>query len=203
LRSVAYILSVIFHPIFVPIYLFLLLTEIEPVMSLYFTDDIRWRFAASLVVTTVLGPALSMYVMKKRGLIKDLEMSELRGRSVIFLITAFYYVFTYVMLKDIEMPRVIHGLFIGMMLTLVLMALISLRFKISAHLAAMGGACGVLTWVFVNYGVWESSWVITLSFLAGLIASARLYLQAHTLPEVGAGFALGILSIFGSLYVLI
>lgn len=157
----------------------------------------------SLIITTILGPVLSMYVMKRRGMIADLEMQQLRGRSIIFTVTALYYIITFMMLWDIEMPRVMNGLFIGMLITLILLAIISLKYKISAHTAAMGGLCGLLLWIFSNYGIWEASWFMAAMFLTAIVASARLLLQAHSLDEVGSGYLLGGLSVFFSLYILV
>ncbi|NNC83404.1 MAG: phosphatase PAP2 family protein [Flavobacteriales bacterium] len=199
MERVAYAISVVFHPILIPIYLFLLIAEIDPVMNLFFTTSLKWRFVSSLFITTVIGPALSMYLLKRRGLIADLEMSQLKGRSLMFIITVLYYMLTYYMLKDLELPGVIHGMFLSLITTLILLALVSIRYKISAHMAALGGVSAMMFWIFVKYGIWQSNWILGIFFLAAIVASSRLLLQAHRPHEVGTGYLLGLCCVYATM----
>ena len=66
-------------------------------------------------------------------------------------------------------------------------------FKISVHSLAMGGALGII--LPLNKAADGELLVPAagLIALAGIVMSARLYLQAHTLREVGYGAALGFL----------
>lgn len=195
----ARIISYILHPIFIPVYLFLLFTEIEPVMSLVFTGETRWRFAFSLLVTIVIFPLISIYYLMKKGMIDSLTMPTLRGRSLSYGITAFYYILSLYLLQDMQLPEIIYGLFTGLIVVLLLMALISLRYKISAHMTALGGMIGAVFWLGFHFGVWNPLVLITLILLAGFLAAARLYLQVHDESEVASGFLLGLLTIFFSL----
>ena len=196
----AYILAVIFHPIFVPIYLFMVLTEIDPVLSLVFTPDLRFNLISLLMITMVGGPVVSIYILKSRRMIDSLHMPTLKGRTLVYAMTAIYYAITYLILKDIELPRIVNGLFFGLMAVLFLLAFISLNFKISAHMAGVGGAVGAVLWVFWMFGIWDVNWILGLVFLSALVATSRLYLQAHSMMEVFYGFALGIVLIFFTLF---
>ena len=83
---------------------------------------------------------------------------------------------------------------IATILTLVATA-VTFFFKISVHSLAVGGALGVL--LPLNKAADGKLMMATamMFVLAGLVMSARLYLQAHTQREVmygaGAGFVVG------------
>jgi len=203
LTKLAHIVSVIFHPVFVPIYLILFLMEAEPVMSLYFAGPAKWRFVLSLVLNIVIGPILTMWFLKRQGLIDSMSMPSLKGRSLVYLSVAVWYVFTFILMKRVQLPRVTETMFLGMLIVLLALAAFSLFKKVSAHVAAMGGALAALTWMFWFYGIFHFGWLTVFLLLVGLIASMRLHLQAHTQSEVGLGFLLGFISVWMPLYLIV
>ena len=73
------------------------------------------------------------------------------------------------------------------------MTLISLRWKISAHLTGMGGLCAFIAVLSTTYGASPSvMWVLIASVLiSGIVGVARLGLGSHTPAQAGAGFLLG------------
>lgn len=107
------------------------------------------------------------------------------------------------LLMDMPLPEIIYAMFTGLIIVLAALAIISLRYKISAHMAAIGGASGAVFWLGFHFGVWYPSVLILVLLVAGLLATARLYLQAHTESEVATGFLLGALTIFLSLLAIV
>ena len=77
-------------------------------------------------------------------------------------------------------------------------AVVNLKWKISAHAAAMGGLVAMLFRIatmhqsVVDLNIWISAVVV----LAGAIMTARVYLQRHTLMQVIAGCANGFLCVW-------
>ena len=203
MKLIAQIAAYILHPLFVPIYLMLFLMEVEPVMSLYFGGDKKNFFLLILVLNVVIGPIVSMLILKRNGWIDSLTMPTLKGRSVSYLLTAILYIATYFLVLKIGLPIVTKALFIGLIAVLLLLSAISIKFKISAHLAALGGVLGVFVWMVHFYGIWEMSWFFVILLLTGLQASSRLYLQAHSEREVLMGWLIGLASTFGCLWAII
>jgi hypothetical protein len=203
MRLLAQIAAYLLHPIFIPVYLIIFLMEAEPVMSLYFNGDMKWRFSVALLVNVVAGPIISMWLLKRAGKISSLMMPELKGRSLAFLVTMAWYLLTYTLVQRIGLPIVTKALFIGLIITLGVMALVSMKHKTSAHLAALGGVLGVILWMFMFYGIWQLNWFMILVMITALQASFRLYLDAHRPAEVLSGWLIGLISTFGTLYVLV
>jgi hypothetical protein len=66
--------------------------------------------------------------------------------------------------------------------------------KISLHTAAIGGLVGFLIYLSLYYKINLTILLIVLFILSGIIASARLKLNAHILKEVFWGYLLGLFS---------
>jgi membrane-associated phospholipid phosphatase len=70
---------------------------------------------------------------------------------------------------------------------------ITIRWKISAHAAAIGGLLG--GFLTLAFRLQENPVLILSAIIlaAGLVSSARLILGKHTVPQVIAGFFLGLI----------
>jgi len=68
--------------------------------------------------------------------------------------------------------------------------------KISLHTIGMGGLFAIALFS-VNIAVKDVSLILFLTiFIAGLVGTARMYLDAHNLKEVYNGYLVGFLSMF-------
>ena len=82
----------------------------------------------------------------------------------------------------------------GTALCIGLVGLITFWWKISSHLAGIGGISGFFLAFFFMSGRQEFLLLLFLSLLAAvLIATARWYLKAHDKSQLIAGFFLGML----------
>ena len=75
-------------------------------------------------------------------------------------------------------------------------AFLYFKIKLSLHMSAIGGIIGFFIYFSFYYKI---NLIVLLSIffiLSGLIATSRLRLKAHTIPEVFLGFTFGILSQF-------
>lgn len=201
-------ISVLLHPLLMPTY---------GVLLLFFSYKIpgfsRWNYGKDLwdaylfifwcFIFTFLSPSLFAYILKKIGFISSLGMEDKRERTYPFLFTGLMYVLFYVFsdnLTDFKAPIVVNMFILGAVISILLASVISLSWKISAHMIGIGGLCGM----FYVLNVWSSvlfSHLIICILLAGIVGFARLYLKAHTLLQVLLGFLLGFFSI--SIYVFI
>jgi len=90
----------------------------------------------------------------------------------------------------------IYNLFlIASILVQISLIVVSLKWKISAHSAAIGGLIGGVS--ALSFRLHENA-ILVLSLLilvAGLVATSRLILLKHTNTQVYAGFSLGFLII--------
>lgn len=104
-----------------------------------------------------------------------------------------WYFFLY---KVVSMPPIINWLTIGSIVCLILVTLINLRWKISAHLTMMGALLGsILSYCYYMglfpYGLW-----LAILLIGWIVMWARLFLNTHTQAEVIVGYLMGIVVTF-------
>ena len=85
----------------------------------------------------------------------------------------------------------------GAALTALVLMLVNLKWKISAHLAGIGGVVALLYQIHVQgLEAFNLFWVICAAiFVAGMLGSSRIILGRHTFPQVAAGFFVGYASV--------
>lgn len=193
MRLAARFISFVFHPLLFTTYLVILLTFLMP-HFLLIPPAAAWKFAGFIAVITFVFPAANLVMLKAFGSIKTLEMENRKDRLLpFFMILIFYGVvcgmFFYKVSQNVNFNKL-------MLLTTILALvafLVTLFFKISVHSLALGGILGILVPLNQTAGGELLYPVAGIMVLAGLVMSARLYLQAHTLREVGYGAATGFL----------
>lgn len=185
-------LSVVFHPIFMPLFTIWLMFNSDNLLDAHYTGSEHRRIYAVFFITTVLMPAISFYILRYNKLVSSFAMNKREERFMPYLATLVYYGVLYYLLRSSQFPWVFLSAMFGSMLILVLVTIINLRMKISAHAAGIAGAAGVYavlmkySWVFGGIHIFAG-----LLVLCGLVCSARLSLHAHRHSEVYLGALLG------------
>lgn len=191
MRAFSRFISISFHPLLFTTYLVVLLSLFFP-RFLLIPGSAIWKFAGFVAVITFVFPVANMIMLKAFGSISSLEMESRRERIVPFImITIFYAVvcgmFFYKVSVNVNFNKL---MLIATALTAVA-TIATFFFKISVHSLAMAGAIGIIMPLNKAADGELLYPVVAMIFLAGLVMSARLYLQAHTVREVGYGAAVG------------
>ena len=86
---------------------------------------------------------------------------------------------------------------VGSAITVLVMAAINLKWKISAHMAGIGGVIALIYQIHVQgLSAFDLLWLLCLSIIiAGLLGSARLALKQHDIWQILAGAVVGFLSV--------
>ncbi|TDE12311.1 hypothetical protein [Dyadobacter psychrotolerans] len=207
-NRIATFLSVVFHPLLITTYLFALLFLAAP--DLVGVSALELPALGSLLLliflNTFVAPAVIIYYFHRFGVISSLHVDNLRERRLPYLASAIVYaISTYLFgwkLQPIsELAPQISMILGSATLSLIVVALVSLFWKISAHATGIGGAIGIMMALLMRYD--ESSLLNPLLFAivtGGLLMSARLYLNAHNLAQIAAGVFCGIFIGVGTVY---
>ncbi len=196
MRAIARILSILLHPLWMPTLTIILCFSIDPRLYFAFTKDGLLFVYGMVFVMTALFPLTSAVMMRRNGLISDLTMPLRNERIPAYLISLLYYGMCYYLLRRTSNDPVTLGIFTGAVLSLLLTMLITLRWKISAHMVGIGGLIGALLAVMIVHGAvppWVTCAVIV---LAGALGTARLLASDHTPAQVYAGAVLGCTCVF-------
>lgn len=188
IRILARILSYILHPLLLPTWMLLLLLYTNPYS---FAGMPIQMLIAMVFINSFMFPAITILLMKKLGFIESLEMPDTKQRIIPMIATIVFYIWAYMAVKKTNFPFMMGVFMMGAVASLLLAFFINVFHKISLH---MVGISGVLTSVMLLllFSQTDVSYLLLLVVvLTGAVASARMYLGAHTLHEVYSGFLVG------------
>lgn len=111
------------------------------------------------------------------------------------LMSSVFYYLGYLILEKLPIFPIYNLFLIASILVQIALIVISLKWKISAHLAAIGALVGGV--IGLSFRLHENPVLIlsSLILVSGLVASSRLILLKHTSSQVYAGFTLGLIII--------
>lgn len=191
-RIIALVLSVVFQPLLMPTLVFGVLFFAVP-QATTLPEVIKLRLFYLVTVATLLIPMVLMIGMRWSGLVRSLHFEELKDRRVPFLIITLFYLLTTLFLQqksDLD-PILWQGMGV-MTVAVAFLTAVSFFWKMSAHMTGLGGLLAVV-WVMGSYfSTFSVVYLLLLSLgLSGIVASSRLYLDAHRPVEVYAGLLVG------------
>ncbi|MGE4586542.1 MAG: phosphatase PAP2 family protein [Mangrovibacterium sp.] len=188
-RHIAYGISILFHPLIIPTLAFLLLMN----SGFYFALlPFRAKQTILLVVflSTFLLPLTSLALLRLNPL-KKTDLSKSQDRIIPLLVSTLFYYLGYILLGKLEVYPVYRLFLISSILIVLLMMIISIRWKISIHMAAIGGLTGAVIALSLRLQLNSSLLLTGLVGIAGLLGTARLVLKRHNPLQVYAGFFIG------------
>jgi len=194
LHNLAFGLSVIFYPLFTPSYLMVAFCALFSAYRIPLPGQYWWVALGGTAFFTFLVPLVILLVMKAQGRVSDLDVSNHRERFVPFLYGMVSFAFWCAYLEVVlHVPPFMFWTAVCTLLAIVVCAFISRWWKISAHLASMGGVVGMTVGYLLYFGLSTPGVVVGLLLLVLLLMYARIYLGAHTPEQTVAGFLLGLI----------
>lgn len=200
LERSAHVLSIITTPFIVPTLAFVLLffctyLRILPIPYKMTILGIVFSF-------TFLLPTLTIYLFQKANNRGINELGERKKRFIPYILTIMGYVTCFITMNRLHLPRYMSGVIIASLICMIACTIINLKWKISTHVASSGMfISGLLSYSLI----FQFNPLITLCIfilLAGMVGSARIIVNQHSLFEVFAGFIIGFLcGIIGILFI--
>ena len=187
----AKIISIIFQPLMMPLLTLLILFNSNTFIAFSVSNDAKTAIYILFIAFTVIFPTLIFLILIKRGIISSLEMKEASERRVPFIISIVLYFALYYLLRRLALPGIVYVLLLGTILSIVFCFFITLFWKISIHMIAIGGVIGSLLALSIRLGADFVLPIYLVILLAGFVGYARLKLYAHTPAQVYSGFVVG------------
>lgn len=191
MKTFAHFLSYALHPLFMPLLTVWLALELDPHLGYFLPPPGRWMMLGMLGIMTIAFPITSALMLQRAGLISSLQMPDHRERTAPFTITLIYCGMAYYLLGKTPLHPLVHAMFLGVLLALLLTILINVRWKISAHMVGIGGLVGALIGIAVVHALPLLPVVALVIVAGGVLGAARLYITDHTQAQILLGAALG------------
>lgn len=191
--KIANIISVILFPLFFPSYAILIFFYYNNFNTYLIPLNAKFMVFTIIFITTCIFPVLFMYIMKRRGMIKSIQLETREERVFPLIITIIFFFVAYYMLRHIEVLELFHFFLIGSTLLVIIALLINFLTKISIHMIGVGGMTGTLIGLSLRMNA-DLFVLINISLiLSGLTGYARLKLKAHNQSQIYSGFLCGLL----------
>jgi len=187
----AKLISIIFQPLMMPLLTLMILFNSNTYIAFSVSNDAKTAIYFLFTTFTVVLPTLVFLFLIRRGIISSLEMREASERRIPFLVSIILYFALYYILRKLQLPGIVYLLLLSTILSIVICFFITLIWKISIHMIAVGGVIGSLLGLSIRLGADFILPIYLVVLLAGFIGFARLKLHAHSPAQVYSGFLVG------------
>jgi hypothetical protein len=183
--------SYVFHPLLIPFYGFILLFSYGSFIAHVLSLELKIALLVIIALLTIFIPAFFVRLLKRKGSVQDLQLSNAKERTIPYLFTILFYGVAYYNLRNDGLPAILAVFMLSAIITLVSVVCINLFYKISAHMVGISALSATAFFLQQKFQVDTAMLFLLIILIAGLIATARLHAHAHTPSQVYTGFLLG------------
>ncbi len=181
--------SLLFTPFYLPLIGLILLFTFSYLALL----PVFYRLQILLIVYffTILLPTFIIRLYRHYQGWNLIEIGHRERRMVPYVVSILCYFSCVWLLKSMNVFHFVSSILMAALLVQIVCAIINVWWKVSTHMAAIGGVAGAL-FAFAEIFAFNPVWWLCLVFsVAGLLGSARMILRQHSLSQVVAGFGIG------------
>ncbi len=197
-KNTQLVISTLFHPVFINIASLLLLFSLFPSLAAMSYKS-KSTIISVIVSLTIIIPLVLVGLLKITNSISSIQMEDKKDRKWPFVATTLGYIFSFYLLQKVGVSSLLLKYLIAGIGTVVSISIINTFWKISVHMASIGAMIGLLVIAnFANY-IDLRLMIAGIVLIAGIVASARLFANAHNILQIVSGFALG----FGWIFIVL
>jgi hypothetical protein len=194
IRFIARVISLVFHPLFIPVYVSWFLINIYQIFPAYTGWDKNLLLIRFLVMYS-LFPLATILLAKALGFVQTIFLKSQKDRIIPYIACGLYYFWMWYVLKNQpQIPDELVMFSLAIFLASSLGLILNIYMKVSMHALAIGVAASFILLLgfssYMNLGPYIS---IAL-FIGGLVCTARLINSDHEPKEVYFGLAAGIIA---------
>ncbi len=191
MKRLSKLISYIFHPIFIPIMGTLLYYLISPKFT---PPEIQKGIVLSVFILTVVIPIIFFFLLKNIGWISSVFVDSVSERKIPIIINIILLFMVIYRVIPRAFSTELYYFFAGLMASLfATLILVLFKYKASMHVMGISGIIVFLLGLSIHFEVNVTIVLSLLVLILGAIASARLFLNAHSGTELVLGIILGAL----------
>ncbi len=201
LRVAAQIISYLFHPVFLPLYVVLFMVYIHPWLFAGFTGWEKTKAVMMGVLMYTFFPIITVLLLKGLQFIDSIYLKTQKDRVIPLIASMIWYFWIWNVWKnifrlsiDVEMPPEAVRFALAAFISTILALMVNIKMKVSLHAIAAGVMLTFLLLLafsqVVNFGIYLSVAML----ITGLVCTSRFIVSDHTQKEVYGGLATGVVS---------
>lgn len=184
------IISGLAHPMLMPLYCIYLIFHSNTFLD--FTPITLVKAIYMIVfITTVLLPVSCLPLLKSYSFISSYGLIERKDRMIPLALAILSYMLGFYLLLKLPGSNIFARLQLAGIISLVLLLIISYWWKISLHMAGIGGLCALIFTFSIRFSTSLRTLFMISILAAGVLAYSRLKLKLHKPTQIYFGFLLG------------
>lgn len=199
LLTTAKIISQITSPFYLPILAFLL------IFTFSYLRLLPWQYKGIVIALvyffTALLPRTLIFLYVKVNGWRHRHLGMRENRYVPYVLSILSYAALLHIMTLLYMPRFTMGLIVGALAIQLICFLLNPLLKVSTHAASAGSAIGALMILGPYFNFNPLFWISIAILYTGIVCTARYLLRVHSLPGIGWGVLIGVVS--GALSILL
>jgi len=190
-KNTQLVISTLFHPVFINIASLLLLFTLFPSLAAM-SYQAKSTIISVIVSLTVIIPLVLVGLLKITNSITSIQLEDKKDRKWPYVATAMGYIFSFYLLQKVGVSSLLLKYLLAGIGTVISISVINIFWKISVHMASIGAMLGLL--IIANFANYLDSrlMIAGIILIAGIVASARLFANAHNISQIVSGFVLGL-----------
>lgn len=191
------IISGLAHPMLMPLYAIYLIFHSNTFLD--FTPFTLVKAIYMIVfITTILLPVSCLPLLKSYSLISSYSLTERKDRMIPLALAILSYSLGFYLLMKLPGTNIFARLQLAGIISLTLLLIISYWWKISLHMAGIGGLCALIFTFSIRFSTSLRTMFMMAILAAGLLAFSRLKLEVHKPTQIYVGFLLGFTVVCGT-----
>lgn len=193
LRIAAKVVSYIFHPLFIPLYVgWFLIYDVQ-----LFPEQDDWHrtlLLISIFVIYTLLPLVTVLLTKALGFIDSVFLKTQKDRIIPYVICEIFYFWGWYVSKNLTYPKELVMFELGIFLSSCIGLMVNTYMKVSMHALSFGVVSAFIL-IYALHTDDNTGFYISIALLVtGLVCTARLITSNHRPVEIYAGLLLGVLA---------
>jgi len=194
IRVLAKIISYVFHPLFIPVYLAYFIMRVH---AYEFAGLDNWGMTLKLIliiVSCTFVPLVSVLLLRGLNFIDSIFLKTQKDRIIPYVICmTFYFSVWFYFRKNHEISGLV-SMSLAIFNASVFGFLVNIVMKVSMHAIAVGVMCTFVALMAFTDSVSYSFYLSIAILISGIVCTSRLIVSDHKPKEIYYGFLIGVFS---------
>lgn len=198
--KLARIVSIVFHPLFMPLYGLMILLS-APTFLKYLPVEVKRILCLIVFIDNVFIPIALLPFLRYRNMISSYHIEDRKERIIPLLTTSILYCTTSFIIFRYQIPFFLKSFIFATSVVAIVVSMINFWWKISIHAVGAGALLATVFALSIKMYTPLTLYLLTVILASGLVLSSRLRLNSHNPSQVWLGFLTGFIGI--SLFILL
>jgi hypothetical protein len=193
LKFFANIVSYLFHPLFIPLYVGYFLMFIHPTYFVGYGASQKYWLLIRISYTMVFFPIITVLLLKAIGFIESVFLKTQKDRIIPYIACGIFFFWGYLVFRNQpNIPSILTAFTLAVFLSSSVALIANIYLKISMHAIGMGGVLGLFLVIMQSNTMLMTGPLSVALLLTGMVCTARLLISDHSNKEIYMGLLVGI-----------